>query len=106
MGVDMLDNNNKVNPDGYIQGATTEGMYLSKWPTTITCPNCHQTCKTKVTKVESKQARDLSIACCFTGMFCCAFLPCFENNTEDTEHRCSNCDHLIGTACSDDILAG
>ena len=39
-------------------------------------------------------------------MFCCAFLPCFENNTEDTEHRCSNCDHLIGTACSDDILAG
>ena len=39
-------------------------------------------------------------------MCCCAFLPCFENNTEDTEHRCSNCDHLIGTACSDDILAG
>ena len=38
-------------------------------------------------------------------MLCCICIPCYDNSTEDTEHRCPNCDHLIGKFCSDDIVA-
>merc|ERR1712064_86908 len=103
MGKEMPEN--RVDADGFLRGATTDGMYLTKYPTTVQCPKCDQNVQTKVRKIESQTAKDLACACCFTGMFCCVCIPCYENATEDTEHQCPNCHHIVGTTCSDDIVA-
>lgn len=88
----------------YLPGATTDGQYFGKYPTTVKCPKCNEYVKTQVQQVETSQAaKDLACACFLTGCFCCACIPCHENNQPDHEHHCPQCGTLIGRAYADDI---